>query len=303
MPHALPDDVVLLLSSDGKRFTIRLDPAGALHTHRGVLAHSELIGSPFGSVVKSHLGLRFTLLRPSMDELLMDLPRATQIIYPKDIGYILLKLSILPGRRVIEAGTGSGILTIALARYVNPGGHVFSYEMRPEIQAWARRNLDTVGLLDSVTLHARDISQGFDETEVDALFLDVREPWLYLEQARAAMADDAFFGAIVPTMNQVVNLVAALDQQPFEGIEISELMLRQYKPLPERIRPQDRMTAHTGYLIFARKKMRGLQLVRASVGGEELSVDFVGNAPPADIHEDDLPTDDGLRPPGYVDFQ
>ena len=268
MTAAQAGDLALLISPDHKRFVVLLEPGESYHTHRGVIAHNDVIGSSLGGTVASHNGALFRLLRPSMEEVLMTLSRSTQIVYPKDIGYILLKLSVVPGMRVIEAGSGSGVLTTALARYVSPGGQVYSYEARPEMLELARSNVERVGLGDAVTFSQRSIEIGFDEREVDALFLDVREPWLYLDQALEAMADGAFFGALVPTVNQVVSLVRGLHRSGLGDIEVGELMLRKYKAVPERVRPLDRMTAHTGFLLFARK-MGGPQPVPAAEGDEE----------------------------------
>ena len=133
MPLAKPDDLVLFVSPDRKRFVVRLEPGETFHTHRGMIPHDDVIGTPLGRQVESHNGSRFTIMRPDMDELLRSLPRATQIVYPKEIGYILLKLAVFPGVRVVEAGCGSGITTCALARYVTPGGHVYSYDARADM--------------------------------------------------------------------------------------------------------------------------------------------------------------------------
>lgn len=252
-PLAGPGDTVLLIAPDRKRFLERLRPGATLSTHHGILRHDAIIGRPLGRLVESHLGRPFTVLHPSMEELLISVQRETQIVYPKDIGYILLKLSVVPGARVIEAGTGSGALTTALARYVTPGGRVFSYELREDAGALAARNLERAGLREAVTLHARAIGEGFEEEGVDALFLDVREPWLHLDAAARAMADGAFFGAILPTVNQVSELLRGLRPHPFVDIEVAEILLRRYKPVAARLRPMDQLTAHTGYLLFARK--------------------------------------------------
>jgi tRNA (adenine57-N1/adenine58-N1)-methyltransferase len=174
-------------------------------------------------------------------------------MYPKDIGYLLLRLNIQPGKRVIEAGTGSGGLTLALARAVSPNGMVYSYEYRAEIQEVARGNLERLGLLPYCTFTIRDAAEGFDETDVDALFYDLREPWDYLEEAHAALKGGGFFGAILPTTNQVAHLLHDLPRGGFAGIEVEELILRPYKAVAARLRPMDRMVAHTGYLVFARK--------------------------------------------------
>lgn len=253
MDIAAENDLVLLLSKDHKRFILRLTAGGEFHSHHGLIPHDEIIGQPYGREIQTHLGTPFLLLQPSIHDLIMNVTRATQIVYPKEIGYVLLKLSIGPGTRVIEAGTGSGALTLALAHSVRPDGRVYSYEDREEMIRLAARNLERVGLLSYVELKQRDIAQGFDEREVDACFLDVRTPWDYLAQVRQALKGGGFFGALVPTTNQVSSLLAGLMAHDFADIEVAEIILRQYKTVPERLRPLDRLTAHTGYLIFARK--------------------------------------------------
>jgi len=241
------------MSRDRKTFIVRLQPGAELQTHRGVIRHDDLIGQPLGREVQSHLGYPFLVLEPSTHDLILDLKRTTQIMYPKDIGYVLLKMNIGPGSRVVEAGTGSGGLTLALARAVMPTGRVYSYEVRPDVLSLAAKNLEELGLLPFVELKERDIAKGFNEVDVDALFLDLRTPWEYLAQAHAALKSGGFFGATVPTANQVVRLTQALPEHGFAAIEVEEILLRPYKAVPARLRPMDRMVAHTGYLIFARK--------------------------------------------------
>ncbi len=153
----------------------------------------------------------------------------------------------------MEAGTGSGALTIAFAHAVRPNGRVYSYEIREDMLRVAARNLADTGFQDWVELKQRDIATGFDERCVDAVFLDVRTPWLYLQAVWDALAAGGFFGAIVPTANQVSGLLTALEASHFGDIEVSEILLRPYKPVAARLRPADRMVAHTGYLIFARR--------------------------------------------------
>lgn len=253
MTVAQENDLVLLIGPRGKRFFIRLQAGVAQHTHRGIIQHDDLIGQALGRQVRSHLGAAFLVLEPSTHDLIMNVRRQTQIVYPKEAGYLLLKMNLYGGQRVIEAGSGSGALTLAMARAVAPEGRVYSYESRPEMQRNAIRNLARVGLSDSVEFKSRDIAEGFDETDVDALFLDVRTPWDYLEQAHRALKNSGFFGALVPTTNQVSDLIAGLEGYAFGHIEVEELLLRAYKPVAERLRPADTMVGHTGFLIFARK--------------------------------------------------
>ncbi len=248
-----PNDTALLLSRDHKRYLIRLLADSELHTHRGIIKHNDCIGGPWGREMKTHLGYPFLLLDPSTADLIQDIKRTTQIIFPKDVGYILLKLSIQPGVTVLEAGTGSGGLTLALARAAMPGGRVISYEVRPDMQNLARKNLDRVGLLDQVEFKLKDIAEGFDEDGVDAVFLDVPEPSNYLGVASRALRSGGYFGTLVPTTNQIQRLLDRMAEYPFGLIEVEELMLRGYKTVAQRLRPLDRMIGHTGYLLFARK--------------------------------------------------
>lgn len=252
-----PGDQVLLLGNDRKPFFLRAAEGGELQTHHGVVPHLSIIGQPWGKEVRSHLGYAFLILAPSLHDVLLYLRRQSQIIFPKDIGYILLRLSVGPGRTIVEAGTGSGGLTTALAWSVGGQGRVISYDRREDMQNLARQNLERIGLESQVTLKLRDISAGFDETDVDALFLDLPDPHLVLPQARAALRNGAPLGAIVPTANQVSELIEALERNDFGFIEVCEIMLRFYKIVPARFRPVDRMVAHTGYLIFARTLMPG----------------------------------------------
>jgi tRNA (adenine57-N1/adenine58-N1)-methyltransferase catalytic subunit len=245
-------DLVLLVGNDRKTAIVRMQPALEYQTHHGVLSHDAVIGIRWGSRVDTHLGYTYMVLPPSLDQLIRDVRRATQIVYPKEIGYMLMKMNIGPGTRVLEAGTGSGALTLALARMVQPEGHVFTYEVRPEMQALAERNVAHVGLDPFVTFRVRDIAEGFDEEGVDAAILDVREPWLYLAQAHDALRGGGFLGSLLPTVNQVGVLLRNLEMHPFGFTEVEELLLRPYKAVPERLRPFDRMVAHTGYMIFSR---------------------------------------------------
>ena len=185
--HSQPGDLALLVGLRHKHFIFPLLTGGSFHTHRGILNHDELIGKPWGSQVFSHQGAPFFLLQPSLADLLTDLKRNTQIMYPKDIGFILMSMSIGPGQTVMEAGTGSGSMTVALAYAVGPQGHVITYERRAEFQQLAQKNLARLGLETRVDFKVGDIADGFAETNVDALFLDVPNPWDYVQQARAAL--------------------------------------------------------------------------------------------------------------------
>ncbi|MBF8282441.1 MAG: tRNA ((58)-N(1))-methyltransferase TrmI [Anaerolineales bacterium] len=256
MTTAQAGDVVQLVGRDHKHFILRLTPGQQLHTHRGIFEHDALIGRTLGTEVFTHRGDPFFLLQPSTDDLIREIKRNSQIIYPKDIGFILMKLSVRPGVTVVEAGTGSGGLTTVLAQAVGPTGCVISYEVREDMQNLARKNLERVGLADRITFKLRDIAEGFDETDVYALFLDVPNPWDYTGQAYRALQSGGFFGSLVPTANQVSELLVSMRREGFDFVEVCEVLLRYYKPVPDRLRPTDRMVAHTGFLIFGRPVIR-----------------------------------------------
>jgi tRNA (adenine57-N1/adenine58-N1)-methyltransferase catalytic subunit len=250
--HAQGGDLAQLVGLRHKNFIIRLTSGGEFQTHRGVLKHDDLIGKPWGSQVFSHNGSPFFLLQPPLADLLRGIPRNTQILYPKEIGFILVTMGIGPGQHVLEAGSGSGALTTALAYAVGPEGHVTSYEAHPERVRMATANLERAGLSDRVTIKARNIAEGFDERNADALFLDLPNPYDYIAQVREGLKPGGFFGSILPTTNQVVRLLTALRINQFAFIDVCEIMLRYYKAEAEHFRPTDRMVAHTGFLIFAR---------------------------------------------------
>ncbi|MCA2002340.1 MAG: tRNA (adenine-N1)-methyltransferase [Chloroflexi bacterium] len=251
--NARHGDLIQLVGLTHKHFIFTLQAGAEFQSHRGIVKHDDLIGKPYGSQVFSHTGAPFFLLQPSLADILNELPRATQILYPKDIGYILVMMGVTPGKKALEAGTGSGSMTIALASAVGGEGRVVSYEQKADTQNLARKNVERVGLTSRVEFKLRDIGGGFDETDADAFFLDVQFPHEYIPQVRAALKPGGFFGAILPTFNQVEKTLVALKKNHFAFIEICEVMLRHYKPNPARLRPVDRMVAHTGYLVFARR--------------------------------------------------
>jgi tRNA (adenine57-N1/adenine58-N1)-methyltransferase catalytic subunit len=241
---------------------VTIQAGQSVHTHRGILKHDDLIGKPWGIQVFSHTGSPFFILKPSIADIIRTTKRNTQIMYPKDIGFILITMGIGPGSRVIEAGTGSGGLTQALAFMVGDSGEVISYEKREEMQKLAKTNLQNLGLDKRVSFKMLDIAQGFDETEVDAIFLDLPNPYDYLPQVRNALRSGGYFGTILPTTNQVIKTLVELRRNTFAFTDICELMLRYYKAEADRFRPTDRMVAHTGYLIFSRKIFQENDLIQ-----------------------------------------
>ena len=256
-------DTILLLDPEGKRIVVRLTPNQRVDSHLGFIKHETFLEYAYGSKIPTQLGEGFVMLQPSTLDLLMKVSRATQILYPKDIGYLLLRMNIYPGMRLVEAGTGSGAMTLALARTVQPNGKVFTYEERAEHQENARKNIERAGLTPFVEFRERDIRGGFDERDADALFLDVREPWLYLAQAHAALKPGGFFGSLVPTTNQVSEMLGELERMSnWVELEVSELLQRKYKTNADRLRPDDRMIAHTGFILTARPVSEQIEPLR-----------------------------------------
>jgi len=246
-------DLAQIVGLRHKHFIFTLKAGSKFETHRGILQFDDLIGKPWGTQVFSHTGAPFFLLQPSLSDLLIDLPRTTQILYPKDIGFILVTMGVGPGQSVMEAGSGSGSMTTALAYAVGPEGRVVSYEIKPDTQNLARKNLTRFGLESRVDFKLRDIQQGLDETDADSFFLDVPNPYDFIAQVRAALKPGGFFCSLSPTFNQIEKTLYALRQNNFAFLEVCEILLRYFKPEPSRLRPTDRMVAHTGFLVFARR--------------------------------------------------
>jgi tRNA (adenine57-N1/adenine58-N1)-methyltransferase len=244
-------DFILLFDGE-KKYFLELKPK-IFSTRFDSLDLASLIGKDYGDKVLGKKGASFFILKPTIYDFIKNVERQTQIIYPKDAGYILLKLGIGPGKKVLECGTGSGALTLAFAYAVGEEGRVITYEKEERFFQLAKRNLERFGLAHRVELKLKEVVDTFDETNIDAVFLDVREPWLLLKPAWDALKPGHPLGVLVPTTNQVSQTLTYLLSSPFKDVEVLEILVRRYKPNPERLRPEDRMVAHTGYLIFAKK--------------------------------------------------
>ncbi|MGC8901966.1 MAG: tRNA (adenine-N1)-methyltransferase [Fervidobacterium sp.] len=249
-----PGDRVVLYGEDGKKFIIRVEEGGKKGTHLGVIEFNEIIGKEFGDIVMiGKTKKSYYILPPTYIDDIFSMKRKTQIIYPKDSSYILMKLDIKPGSKVIDTGVGSGAMCAAMARLVGENGKVYAYERREDFYNLALNNLNEWGLAGRVELILKDISIGFDHSNVDALLLDVPDPENYVHLCWEALAGGGRLGIICPTTNQVSMVLERLYEYPFIDVEVWESLMRQYKPYPNRLRPVDRMVAHTTFMVFARK--------------------------------------------------
>jgi len=250
------DDVLLYLDAR-RNYLVRIRRGERFHTHRGFILLDDLLDKSFGESVLSNVGHRFIILKPTVYDYLMKSLRSTQILYPKDIGLILVYSAVGPGSRVVEAGTGSGALATALASSVRPTGRVYSYDIRPEFQRRAANNLERAGLLDFVDLKAGDVSQGIEERDVDAVVLDLATPWAVVPKAREALKGGGILVSFSPTIEQVVKTVSALEEEGFVDIETVESLLRRIKVKAGETRPETLMVGHTGYITRGRKTEAG----------------------------------------------
>jgi tRNA (adenine57-N1/adenine58-N1)-methyltransferase len=246
------DDVYLYL--DRKRtYLVRVEPEKSFHTHKGYIQLGDLIGKEYGTRIASSMCIEFVALKPNLRDHIFKTSRRTQISYPKDISLIILYSGIGPGSRVVEAGTGTGALTSAIAHYIRPTGRVYTYEVRQEFQNNARKNLERAGLLDFVELKEGDVTLGIEEKDVDAVILDMATPWLVVPHAYAALKGSGVLVSFSPTIDQVVKVVEALAEYGFVCVETVETLIRFMQVERGKTRPETVMTGHTGYLTFARK--------------------------------------------------
>ncbi len=247
----------MLLYLDKRRsYLVRIEREKRVHTHKGFIDLTGLIGREFGARILSNKGVEFVAFKPTIRDYIFKISRRTQIIYPKDISLIVFFSGIGPGSRVVEGGTGAGALTAALANYVRPSGKVYSYEIRRKFLELAAENLRRIGVIDYVELKNRDLTEGIEERDVDAVILDMATPWLVVPHAYEALRGSGTFISFSPTVDQAVKTVEALRQNGFAGIETFESMFRGMQIERGRTRPETLMTGHTGYITVARKALK-----------------------------------------------
>ncbi len=246
-------DLVLLLDRKNRRYLVTLSADQVFHSHLGRLSHAEVIDHQVGGWYRTDRGHTLLAVRPTLGDFVLEMPRGPQIIYPKDLGNIIMLADIFPGATVVEGGLGSGALTAALLRAVGATGRVITYELDEAVLPRAKKNIQAINRdYANLTRHVRDIYDGIEEREVDRVVLDVPEPW----QAVAGMGDALTMGGILlsflPTILQVHQLAMELQKDTrFQMIETVETLLRPWHVTERSVRPAHRMVAHSGFLTTA----------------------------------------------------
>lgn len=258
-------ELVHLIDRKERSYRILLDAGSSFTFRHGTISHDEIIGVEDGSVVKSNYGEKFLVIRPTLAEYIAKMRKGSQIIYPKDIAAILMLADIFPGATVLEAGIGSGALTMALLRAVGKGGKVISYERREEFLKIARSNID--GFFETVAsagregsgelmVKERDVYEGIEESELDRVLLDLQEPWRALKHVEKSLRSGGILLCYNPTVLQIYKLAKRLEMkyaQSFRIMGIHELSMRGWEVKGRSIRPEHRMVAHTGFIFVARR--------------------------------------------------
>ena len=247
-----PGEPVLLIDRKNRRYLVDLAAGREFHTHTGVIAHEDIIGAPEGTRLKSSRGSSFLAVRPTLADAVLKMPRGAQVVYPKDTGAILMLADIFPGARVLEAGVGSGALSMSLLR---AGAVVSGYERREDFCARARANVERFcgpEALERYRTEVRDVYEGIDETGLDRMVLDLPEPWRVVPHAGRALRTGGILLAYTPSIVQVRRLRRALDDSPFNLHDTVEVLHRGWHVEGDAVRPNHRMVAHTGFLTVSR---------------------------------------------------
>ncbi len=246
-------DRVLLVDTKGRRYLITLADGASFHSHHGFVVHDELIGQPEGTTVRTQNGARYLSMRPTLADVVLKMPRGAQVIYPKDLGPILLLADVFPGARLLESGVGSGALSMTLLR---AGADVVGYEVRADFASRAQQNVLAFLGPEMAEAHyqvqVRDVYEGIDETDLDRVVLDVPEPWQVVGHAEQALHPGGILVVYVPSIIQVSRLHDALSASAFGMAQTSEVLVRTWKVDGAAVRPDHRMVAHTGFLTAAR---------------------------------------------------
>jgi tRNA (adenine57-N1/adenine58-N1)-methyltransferase catalytic subunit len=258
--HFQDGEQALLIDQRGKRHLIFLRKGETFHSDRGWIPHDTIIGQPDGSWHRSSKGTRYLALRPTLAEYVLEMPRGAQVIYPKDLAIVMFWADIFPGARVLEAGMGSGALTLALLRAVGPDGKVVSYEQREDFCRRALANIQMrLGEVNNLAVRLGPVEDGLpDEAPVDRAVFDLPEPWRLVEPVARVLRAGGIFLSYVPTIIQSQQLSEALRRHPgYALVETFETLLRPWNIEGTSVRPFHRMVAHTGFITVARRIVPG----------------------------------------------
>ena len=245
--------MVLLIDSKQRRYMVTLKAGAEFHSHTGFIRHDDLIGRSEGIIVRANRSGNFLVLRPTLADFVLKMPRGAQVIYPKDLGPLLMLADIFPGARVLESGVGSGALSMTMLR---AGADIVGYELRADFASRALKNIEAflgAEVLSRFRLQERDTYAGIDEVDLDRVVLDLPEPWQVTPHAANALRPGGIVVGYTPTIIQAVQFRQSLDTGGFAQAETIEVLNRSWHIEGQSVRPDHRMVAHTGFLTHARR--------------------------------------------------
>ncbi|KPU81174.1 tRNA methyltransferase [Nitrosopumilus sp. PRT-SC01] len=250
---------VLFYFNHSKKWLMKISKKESLHTHIGVIKHSDAIGKEYGSRVNTNKDKYVYLLKPTMYDYVMKIQHGTQIVYPKDLGYIVARAGIGSGQKILEIGTGSGSLTSFIANIVKPRGHVYTFDVNENFMKIAEKNIKKAGVSKYVTQHNLDLKtrKKMPLEDIDVALIDLGDPWTVIPQVRRMLKGSGAVFAICPTMNQLEKLTMTLVENEFTDIESTEHILRTIEAREGKTRHSFQGIGHTTYLCFARKAFFG----------------------------------------------
>lgn len=249
------NDYVLFFYDDSKKWLVKISKNQSLHTHIGIIRHDDAIGLEYGSRITTNKDKYVYLMEPTVYDYIMKIQHGTQIVYPKDLGYIAARTGLSSGQTVVEIGTGSGSMTSFLASIVKPKGHVYTFDVETKFMDIAKKNIEKAGIAKYVTMKQLDLKnvKKMPVSDADLVVVDLGDPWSVVPQARKMLKGSGRFIAICPTMNQLEKLTLALVQNEFSDIECTEHILRTIDAREGKTRHSFHGIGHTAYLAFARK--------------------------------------------------
>jgi tRNA (adenine57-N1/adenine58-N1)-methyltransferase catalytic subunit len=251
-----PGELVVLTDRKGRRYLVTLEPGAEWHSHAGVVSHDALLGASEGQAVRTNRNMEVVVLRPTREDFVLKMKRGAQVVYPKDQAMILSSADVRPGCTVVEAGAGSGALTLALLAAVGPTGRVVSFELRDDHAAIARRNVDRFhgGTPETWERRVGDVAVGLRDLRAHRVILDLLEPWAVVDAAAEALPPGGILLAYMPTVPQVMRCTEALwEDGRYTDVRTTETLVRPWDVDGLAVRPAHRMVAHTAFLTTARR--------------------------------------------------